>query len=64
MPAEEPRVGRVEADGGGVVRRPLVDHVDAVEDHDAAVAVGDPAAFVGEGRGRARGGGGTPTKRK
>ena len=52
---EEGGVRVVEADGAGVVRRVLVDHVHAVQDDDAPARVDDPAAVVGErcGRGRA-----------
>ncbi len=40
---QEGRVVGAEAHCGGLIRRPLVDHVDPVQDHDAPAAVGDPA---------------------
>jgi hypothetical protein len=48
---EEDGVVAAEAGRRRVVGRPLVHHVDAVQDHDAALGVGDPAARVAERRG-------------
>src|SRR5204863_3380831 len=54
MSTQKLGVGSVEPDRARVVGRPLVDHVDAVQDHRAALGVCDPRAGCLEGRLRAR----------